>query len=389
MDKKVRQKIQNICAGFVFAMVLCTQIANAQSNVKVFHLQNFFSEAYLVKGDGEKLILVETGVSVPNYGDTLIKSIKDLGFKPENISLAIVTHGHGDHSGNAKFLQEKFHIPIAGHKGDLDKFQEGKSHLGRCVDVGVWGARLRPLSDLAYQPFTPDVIIDKKEIDLSKYGVKGKIIPIDGGHTPGELFILIGEHLFVGDAFCATFKAQGQGLIPDGHHVREHFFHENRELANEQLSTIEQIAIKNNVSTIYPTHFGAVATKELTKYIKERPLLSTLSKLQDDMLAETVNGKCDIQKKYMCNDSYWINTDGKQYSKSEFIQNFITNPKTKIESLAAEDYRIIYSDANTAVMSYLEMIKMQGKEPKMVFVTATYVKTPDHWKLVFQQSTNL
>lgn len=189
----------------------------------------------------------------------MITSIKRLGFKPENISLAIVTHGHGDHAGNARFLQQTFHIPIAAGKGDLIKFTSGKTELSKGEDVSIWGNRLRQYSDLSYAPFTPDIIVDNLSIDLAQYGVSGKIIPIQGGHTPGDLLALIGENLFVGDAFVGTFKGQGGGLVPDGHHVREHFFHENKLLADENLKRIEKIAIDNKVNTLYPTHNGPVA----------------------------------------------------------------------------------------------------------------------------------
>ncbi|TDW51924.1 glyoxylase-like metal-dependent hydrolase (beta-lactamase superfamily II) [Flavobacterium sp. 270] len=301
------------------------QNKNDNSKVQIFHIQNYFTEAYLVKGNSEKLLLIDTGVPVAGYQDSLVNSIKKLGFKPENISLAIVTHGHGDHAGNARFLQQTYHTKIAGSKADLGKFTSGKTELNKSEDVSIWGTRLRQYSDLSYSPFTPDVMVEKT-VDLSRYGVNGKIIPIKGGHTPGDLLILIGDNLFVGDAFVGTFKAQGGGLAPDGHHVREHFYHENRKLADLNLKLIEKIALENNVKTIYPTHNGPVATSELTKYIKEEPLLKLLSKQEN-----------------------------------------------------AEDFRIVSSNENTAVLTY---IKPEGKDAKNVLVTETYAKDKNEWKLV-------
>lgn len=315
-------------------------VANGKTVAKVHHIQNYFSEAYLVQGSGEKLILVETGVSVAGYQDSLVKSIKALGFKPENIALAIVTHGHGDHAGNARFLQKTFRIPIAGSKADLGKFTSGKTELGKSEDVSIWGNRLRQYSDLSYQPFTPDILVDESNIDLAKYGVEGKIIPMKGGHTPGDLLVLTGENLFVGDAFVGTFKAQGGGLAPDGHHVREHFYHEDRKLAGQNLKLIEKIAIDNKVATIYPTHNGPVSTYELTKYIKEEPLLMLLSKQVAD------------------------------------------------KSLTAEDFRIVSSNENTAVLTYIETIKKVGKDSKAISVTETYSKAKSDWKLAHKQTVD-
>jgi len=387
MKKSIQSNNQRIFSLLLFILLFAFHFkANAQT--KVFHFQNYFSEVYLVKGNSEKLILIETGVPVAGYQDSLVNSIKKLGFKPENISLAIVTHGHGDHAGNARFLQQTYHIPIAGSKADLNKFTSGKTELAKCEDVSIWGTRLRPYMDSSYQLFTPDVIVGDASVELTKYGVNGKIIPIKGGHTPGDLLILIDENLFVGDAFVGTFKAQGGGLAPDGHQVREHFYHENKLLADQNLKLIEKIAIDNKVKTIYPTHNGPVPSFELTKYIKEEPLLKLLSKQETDMLNDAVKGKSNLQNNLLSSNFISQTSDNKKYTKSEFIETYITHPKVKIESLSAEDFRIVTSTENTVIMTYIETIKLEDKDSKNVSVTETYSKEKGSWKLVYKKTMN-
>ena len=383
---------QGVKTLLIFILFLAGFTAKAQqgiekSKTRVFHIQNYFSEAYLVQNNN-KLVLIETGVPVPGYADSLVKSIEALGFNPGNIVLAVVTHGHGDHAGNARFLQEKFHIPIAGSKYDLEKFTTGKTELSKSEDVSIWGTRLRPNMDMGYPPFTPDVLVEKAAISLSKYSIDGKIIPLEGGHTPGDLSILIGDQLFVGDAFIGTFKLKVQGLIPDGHHVREHFYLENPALADKELQTIKKIAIENKVTTIYPTHFGPVTTTDLTKYIKDEPTLKRLSKIQTDLLNEVKKGKTALLNKFLSDDYILNNSEGIQFSKTAFIEKYITNPDTKIETISAEDFRIVYADNTTAIITFIENIKLAGKEPKSVFATTTYVKVKDDWKLVFKQNVN-
>lgn len=132
---------------FLFtALSVNAQNKNDNKKVQIFHIQNYFTEAYLVKGNSGKLILIDTGVPVGGYQDSLVNSIKKLGLKPENITLAIVTHGHGDHAGNARFLQQTFKTKIAGSKADLDKFTLGKTELSKSEDVSIWGTRLRVLT---------------------------------------------------------------------------------------------------------------------------------------------------------------------------------------------------------------------------------------------------
>ncbi len=50
------------------------QSRNDVANTQVYHIQNYFSEAYLVKSN-DKLVLIETGVPVPGYQDSLVKGI--------------------------------------------------------------------------------------------------------------------------------------------------------------------------------------------------------------------------------------------------------------------------------------------------------------------------
>jgi glyoxylase-like metal-dependent hydrolase (beta-lactamase superfamily II) len=387
MKKSIQSNNKDIFSLLLFFLLAASNFT-ATAQAKVFHIQNYFSEAYLVKGNSEKLILIETGVPVAGYQDSLVNSIKRLGFKPENITLAIVTHGHGDHTGNAKFLQQTYHIPIAGSKADLGKFTSGKTELAKCEDVSIWGTRLRQYSDLSYQPFTLDVIVDNASVDLAKYGVNGKIIPIKGGHTPVDLLVLIDENLFVGDAFVGTFKAQGGGLAPDGHHVREHFYHENKQLADQNLKLIEKIAIDNKVKAIYPTHNGPVSTFELTKYIKEEPLLKLLSKQEIDMLNDAIKGKSNLQNNLLSSNFILQTADNKQYSKAEFIEAYIIHPKAKIESLSAEDFRIVNSNENTVVMTYIETIKLADKDSKTISIIEIYTKEKRNWKLNFKQLMN-
>ncbi|MEO6548017.1 MAG: MBL fold metallo-hydrolase [Ferruginibacter sp.] len=388
------QKLNRISKGiFSLLYLFIAAGANAQTgkegiSPRVYHIQNYFSEAYLVKGNSEKLILIETGVPVAGYQDSLVSAIKKLGFKPENITLAIVTHGHGDHAGNARFLQQTYHVAIAGSKADLGKFTSGKTELAKSEDVSIWGARLRAYSDLSYPAFTPDVLVGDANVDLTQYGVSGKIIPIKGGHTPGDLLVLIGENLFVGDAFVGTFKAQGGGLVPDGHHVREHFYHENRELADQNLKLIEKIALDNKVTTLYPTHNGPVTSYEFTKYLQEEALLKLLSQQETDMLNDAVNGKSALQKEILADNFILQTADGNQYTKAGFMDAYITHTKAKIESLSAEDFRIISSNENTVVMKYIESIKLEGKEAKNVSVNETYSKVKGNWQLVYKQSNN-
>lgn len=70
-------------------------------------------------------ILVDTGFQKNRR--KLEKHLEELGCRPGNLKLIILTHGCGDHSGNAAYLREKYHTTIAMHKGDLTMVVSGKA----------------------------------------------------------------------------------------------------------------------------------------------------------------------------------------------------------------------------------------------------------------------
>ncbi len=352
--------------------------------VKVYHLHISFTEAFLVKGAGDKLVLIEAGV--PGHGEDIEKQIRDFGFRPENIGLLILTHGHGDHAGSARYLQEKYHIPVAGSVHDLEKFTRGKSELAKSEDIGPWAAVFRPVSDLDYPPLTPDIVVADKEVDITKYGIPGKIIPMPG-HTPGSILVTFGHNLFVGDLFRGTFKPQGQNLVPDGHHVTEHVFHEDRKLAKEQLQELEKI-MGNTIDMVYPTHWGPMTVGEVRAYIRHLPLLDQLAEQQTHVLDEIVHKKSDLLKQVMTDDAQLVSVQGTQLDKASFIKSFVENPQVKLESITPSDFRIVHASDSMAVMSYKEAIKFPGQQqPVQAVITITYVKDKGEWKAVAVQGT--
>ena len=216
--------------------------------LEVYRIDTGMANVYLIKG--EKLIMVDT--SVPPKKEFVEEKIREMGFKPEDIALLVVTHGHGDHAGNARYFQEKYGIPVAGGQGDADKFQRGSTDLGKAQSIGILARLIRGMSDKPYPSFTPDILVDK-EMDLSKYGIAGRIVPLPG-HTPGSLIVMAGDAAFVGDLI--------RGGVVFSQSPTEHFYHENRIQAREQLRTLAQ----SGVRMIFPGHFGPLSIEDVKSY---------------------------------------------------------------------------------------------------------------------------
>jgi metallo-beta-lactamase class B len=65
------------------------------------------------------IILIDT-IFDYSVEDEVAGGLKKLGLDPESIKYAIVSHGHADHSGGAKFLQDKFGTRIILTAADWD-----------------------------------------------------------------------------------------------------------------------------------------------------------------------------------------------------------------------------------------------------------------------------
>lgn len=230
------------------------KIELGNSKVNVYHIKVKFAEAYLIKD--EKLILIEAGF--PGKADLLEKEIRNLGFKPEDIALTILTHGHGDHAGSAAELQKNYHIPVLGSVFDLDKFQAGQSDLAKSDRHGFLASVIGKTSDLKYTPFTPDVLVRDSSIDLAPYGVNGRVIPVLGGHTPGSLAVVVdNKYLFCGDLVRADMRSKG---VPT-----EHWFQENRKEAKEKLKHI--VDANPGLEIVFPGHNGKILLKDIKAYL--------------------------------------------------------------------------------------------------------------------------
>ena len=90
--------------------------------VKVFDNLYFVGQsefsAWAVKTSAG-IILVDT-IFDYSVEDEVVGGLKKLGLDPAQIKYAIVSHGHGDHSGGAKYLQDHFGTRIILSAADWD-----------------------------------------------------------------------------------------------------------------------------------------------------------------------------------------------------------------------------------------------------------------------------
>ena len=154
-----------------------------------------------VVSSGENAILVDTS-SAAAFDQVLAECGK------YKMRLIVLTHPHFDHAENAAVLAERFDIPVAVHKDDLEVFEHYDSQPLKSyglVGKVVLGLSLKVLKNTIVR--RPQNLIFVKEGDsLSEYGIDAKIIELPG-HTKGSIGVDVEQKdLLVGDALDNWIK---------------------------------------------------------------------------------------------------------------------------------------------------------------------------------------
>jgi metallo-beta-lactamase class B len=98
--------------------------------------------------------------------DEIAEGLKKVGLDPAKIKYVIISHGHSDHSGGAKFLQDSYKARVLLSAADWDLLDRGRG--------------TRPARDM--------VATDGQKLTLGDTTITMYITP---GHTPGTLSYLI------------------------------------------------------------------------------------------------------------------------------------------------------------------------------------------------------
>jgi len=97
----------------------------------------------------------------------VVEGLQKLGFDPADIRYVLVSHGHGDHAGGAKFLQERFGARVLLGEADWDLLDE---------------------SNPSWKPERDIEVVDGQELTLGDTTLRLYLTP---GHTDGTISTLI------------------------------------------------------------------------------------------------------------------------------------------------------------------------------------------------------
>jgi len=184
-------------------------MSNVEKSEKQFKIPDFISRidlekvnCYLIETE-EGFILIDTGYSKSRSKIDAFLSNK--GITPENqkLKLILLTHGDFDHTGNARYLKEKYNSVIALHNDDIGMVEHGDISWNRNMNVflRILGKLMTVLLGIQLKKedrFLPDIILENEQ-RLDEYGLFAKIITLPG-HSKGSIGVLTEDgHFFCGD----------------------------------------------------------------------------------------------------------------------------------------------------------------------------------------------
>ncbi len=223
--------------------------------MKIIDIQSGINTCYVIKEKGA--IMVDGGP--PKMRKTFLKRMKDFSIDPEEIQLIVLTHGHFDHVGSAKEIQEITGAKIAIHEKDRMDLEQGFSNWPK--GVTTWGklssSIFKPLlkNKMTFPTTKADIILDNNELLLNKYGISGKII-YTPGHTQGSVSVLLDS----GELFAGCLA---HNRLPLTTHPALPIYAENIDLVKESWKKV----IDAGAKIVFPGHGKPFSVEIIKKYI--------------------------------------------------------------------------------------------------------------------------
>lgn len=225
---------------------------------------------HLVVGIGNVWVLetpdgvVTVDLAEKGDADEIIQGLAQLGYAPGDVALGIVTHGHMDHAGPGKRMQQEG-MRIALHADDVEIVETGSSPPPQSLTLE--GDLARNVLDVNFPPWTPDVVLDDNTTDLSVYGIPGRLLHTPG-HSKGSVVVVLDS----GDAFVGDV-ARGDDLWigGKGNHEGEaktHAFSENEAADRDHLDAL----LGMGVTTFFPGHGAYFGAESLRGWLADRAL---------------------------------------------------------------------------------------------------------------------
>jgi len=185
--------------------------------------------------------------------------LEEVGIDVDDIELALLTHAHGDHAGDAPNLQAAG-IEVWIHEGDEERLTQGIN--GDTEVYGLEAAVLEPFVTGPYPATVPDHVVTGAFSRLEAYDAD---VLLSEGHTEGSVSVVAGgEVAFVGD----LIRGGGLGgtLNPTAPCI--HYYHVDIDQSHAALDDVLQRY--PDVHTFIPAHGGPFTREQVADFLLDQ-----------------------------------------------------------------------------------------------------------------------
>ena len=179
---------------------------------------------YLIETE-KGFILIDTGFSKSRT--TVDAFLSNKGITPENqkLKMILLTHGDFDHTGNAKYLKEKYSSEIAMHNDDIGMVEYSDIAWNRNMNIflRILGKLMTVLLGMQLKKedrFVPDIVLEDEQ-KLDEYGLSAKI-NTKPGHSKGSIGGLTEDgHFFCGDILENIKQPNQASMVSDNNDMKQ------------------------------------------------------------------------------------------------------------------------------------------------------------------------
>ncbi len=214
---------------------------------------------------GERPVIVDTGM--PGSASKVLKALAGEGFKPDDVSLILITHRHVDHIGSAAALKRITGAPVAVHPIDADGLRKGDGGPRPPTGLGGKFFDLTGVPGGLAEPCEPDIMVDAN-FSLEEYGVHNADVLHTPGHTDGSISVLFrnGE-VIAGDLVVGGVSFLG-GIARLGRARKPPFEQDPLQVRESLIRLLDLGATK-----FYVGHGGPLSAEAVRHYIETEPRL--------------------------------------------------------------------------------------------------------------------
>lgn len=206
----------------------------------------------------ERTLLVDIGLegALPQ----LKERFQTEGLDYDRVSDLVLTHGHGDHAGDANAVQAD-DVTVWAHEKEIPVLHN-QTNLEEGEVIGCEAQVLSVVISSDWDVVDPDKLMDGPT-DFEDLNVR--VIPASG-HTAGSVVVLVDEKIaFLGD----LIRGGNLGGAVFGDQPNVHYFHNDKDAAHRSLRGL--LRDFPDLEVFWPAHGEAFSRAQLQAFVDEQP----------------------------------------------------------------------------------------------------------------------